>query len=153
MDRGAVDRVRHQLEAGAAQNLSQPLGADRKPDGEQDLRRLAKSRGTVEQQQIEGEADRCHDEHGRNGDPIDAEQARQHAEAREPHGDIHAGHQKLAVRKVDELHHAEHQVEAHGDQRVDAADQEPIDDRLQKDHGAAPAAVRHPVARLKYIIG
>src|SRR5208282_3980368 len=64
---------------------------------------------------------------------------------------IHAGHQKLAVRKVDELHHAEHQIEAHGDQRVNTADQEPVDDRLQKDHGAAPAAIRRPVARLKYI--
>ncbi len=45
--------------------------------------------------------------------------------------EIHADHQELALGEVDDPHDAEDQTKADAHQRIDAADQQPGDERLQ----------------------
>src|SRR5260370_11091679 len=81
--------------------------------------------------------DRHHDherpEHRDVGDRDDAER------------DVAADYREVAVRQVDDLHDPEHEREAAGEQRVQAAGQDPLDDVVDPDHngsissgGAAP---------------
>ena len=77
--------------------------------------------------------ERCHQryhddegqEHGnvRDGDDADRKIARQHG--------------KVAVREVHDLHHAEHQRQPAGEQRVQPADQDPLDDGVYPGHYAS----------------
>src|SRR6478735_2180719 len=44
---------------------------------------------------------------------------------------------QVAVGQVDDLHHAEHQRQPAGEQRVETADQDPLDDRVNPAHAGA----------------
>ena len=58
--------------------------------------------------------------------------------------DVAADDRQVAVRQVDHLHDPEHQREPAGEQRVQAADQDPLDDVVDPDHYGLLAAPRRP---------
>src|SRR5712691_9288986 len=48
-----------------------------------------------------------------------------------PEGEVHAQHEELAVREVDDAHHAEDEGEPHRDERVDPAQEDGGDEELR----------------------
>src|ERR1700751_1224827 len=57
-------------------------------------------------------------------------------------GDEHPDRQELGLRKVHDPHHAVDQRESDRDHRIDAADQEPVEDGLDKGHGCRDYSVK-----------
>ena len=56
-------------------------------------------------------------------------------------GDVHAEHDEIAMREVDDVHHAPDQRQARGKQRVDGAQQKAADDHLDENKGHEPRIV------------
>ena len=81
----------------------------------------------VEQHMLQGEADREHHRHGqqRGEQRIDAEPARQ----RQDHE--RRQHDQVAMGEIDQPHDAEDQRQAGGEQRIEAAEQDALDDRVE----------------------
>ena len=73
----------------------------------------------------EQEQGRRRDEDGKIG--VDMERGEEHE------GDVHGHHHELAVGEVDDLHHAHDDGHADAEQRVEAAEQEALDQGLEKD--------------------
>ena len=72
--------------------------------------------------------DACHEQHRHRDEQrnngIDAELVG------EKEGDIHPDHHEFALGEVDDLDHAEDQRDADADERIDAADEQAVDDGL-----------------------
>jgi hypothetical protein len=58
--------------------------------------------------------------------------------------EIRAEHREIAVREVDDPHQAEHQREPAGEQPVEAAEQDALDDVVDPDHTSTPWVRRSP---------
>ena len=110
----------------------------------------------VVQNEIEAERERQRDEHGRCDNTVDearlkrmperVEQAARDGDRGEwvnaqvnvcEVGDVRAQHDKRAVQDIDDVQHAPHQRKAHGDARVQPAEDKTIRSDLQIDHARA----------------
>ena len=62
----------------------------------------------------------------------------------EPHGEVRGDDRQVAVRQVDDPHRAEQQRQAAGEQRVEPAEQDPLDDAFDPVHAATRPRPRRP---------
>ena len=57
---------------------------------------------------------------------------------------VGAEHREVAVGEVDDPHHAEHQREPAREQRVEAAEQDALDDVVDPGHASTPCGAPQP---------
>src|SRR5207302_1811567 len=125
-----VERV----DVGAELLEQQVLDHDRETERRQQRHENARAQAPLEQGSLQGPAEdgqrRQHDrERGERGEPVV-----RHDEDEERPEDC-----EVAVGEVDDPHHAEHQRQAAGQQRVVAAEQHPLNDLVEPGHGWLPA--------------
>ena len=98
----------------------------RQREGQEDLRHVVRPQHPADQEMLDQHAD--HEQHRHRDEKrkkrIDAELVG------EEEADIHPDHHEFALGEVDDLDHAEDQRDADADERVDAADEQAVDDGL-----------------------
>ena len=115
------------LELGAEQHERKVLQDDQQAHGKKYLRHLGCVDDPLDEETLDQHAQHEGDTEGgrRSENRVDAE--------RHPGvvADVHPDHQELRLREIDDRHDAEDQRQADGDHRIDAADEQAVDDRLQ----------------------
>ena len=132
---GGLERARADPPAVGGEHLEQRiLDDDREPEGDEERRQDVLAEGAVEDDELERPAE-C--EHDRDSD--EQRQERTDAERRDDHQDeVGCEHDQVAMGEVDQPHDAEDEAEARGEERVEAAEQHALHDRVE------PVHARHP---------
>ena len=135
IDRGTFQRPRPQPLAVGREGLEQTvLQCDRQPErdqqGRQDIAPQHPVQDMALQQPAEAEHHRGRDQRGKKGMQTGDAADQQDAEGRE--------HDQIAMGQIDQPHDAEDQAETCREQRVKAAQQDALHDRIKPDHAAAP---------------
>jgi hypothetical protein len=137
--------VVHRAEVGLPQVLGQPAEEDHEPEAGEDLRQ-------------HGRVDDAPDDRVVERRPEGEEQERRERQREDrvelpqgeaPEAGVHAQHQELAVGEVHDVHDAEDQRQAHGHQRVDQADEDAGEERLEQElrgHLEPPPGALAPLA-------
>ena len=129
-DAALVERVHVRRE----EVLQQVRDHDEQPERRQQRHELSRAEAALEHRPLE--------------DVADDERAGEHRREREIRRDVHvlgeekrhvrADERERSVREVDDPHHPEHQREAGREQRVEPAEQDPVDDGVDPGHAVAP---------------
>jgi hypothetical protein len=98
----------------------------REAEGAEDLRQHRPLHDVADQREIDDDAERREHQHGERR----AEQRPSSQERVRDESYVHAEHDEIAMREVDDVHHAPDQREARGEQRVHRAQQQSADDHL-----------------------
>lgn len=129
--RGHLDRPRLQPAAVRREQHQQPiLDDDGQAERHQQRRQQVAPERAVQQQALRGVADRRHDRHDQHerGERVQPQAARHHQR------DIGRQHHEVAMRDVDQPHHAEDQRQAGREQAIETADQHALHDGVDPIH-------------------
>ncbi len=145
-DVDASDLEGHYLEAAGVEfaaiggeHLEEAVLEDhREAESDQQRRQDVFAEGVIEDQPLQPVADRRH----QRNDQDQRGQRVQTARADDHESDVGGEHDHVAMGDIDEPHDPEDQRQSGREQRVEAADQHALNDRVQPIHAAAPATCR-----------
>ena len=117
--------------------LEQVLNDDREPEGRQQRHQQSRAQAALEQRALQHVADQQHHRQHRQ----DREERRGVPVLEQEEDEVGTEHGEVAVREVDDPHDAEHQRQPAGEQPVEAAEQDALDDVVD------PRSRVHPLGR------